>query len=123
MDATRPVSTDLSHYLGMLRRHWWIIVLAAGLGAGGAIAFTATQPKVYRSSTSVLVSPAGTDTNASGGRTRGDINLDTEAQLVKSTAVANGAKQLLRSPVAPDRSEEHTSELQSRQYLVCRLLL
>src|SRR3712207_8185246 len=25
--------------------------------------------------------------------------------------------------VATDRSEEHTSELQSRQYLVCRLLL
>src|SRR3712207_7973379 len=29
-----------------------------------------------------------------------------------------------RQPVvAGDRSEEHTSELQSRQYLVCRLLL
>src|SRR3712207_8875225 len=29
-----------------------------------------------------------------------------------------------RGEVAPDRrSEEHTSELQSRQYLVCRLLL
>src|SRR3712207_8026443 len=27
------------------------------------------------------------------------------------------------SPSAPLRSEEHTSELQSRQYLVCRLLL
>src|SRR3712207_7381696 len=26
-------------------------------------------------------------------------------------------------PSAEDRSEEHTSELQSRQYLVCRLLL
>src|SRR3712207_6925953 len=25
--------------------------------------------------------------------------------------------------IAPSRSEEHTSELQSRQYLVCRLLL
>src|SRR3712207_9022028 len=25
--------------------------------------------------------------------------------------------------IGPDRSEEHTSELQSRQYLVCRLLL
>src|SRR3712207_9149056 len=25
--------------------------------------------------------------------------------------------------VSPQRSEEHTSELQSRQYLVCRLLL
>src|SRR5258707_14250790 len=30
---------------------------------------------------------------------------------------------LLAHPVAAARSEEHTSELQSRQYLVCRLLL
>src|SRR3712207_7488249 len=28
-----------------------------------------------------------------------------------------------RDPIAVHRSEEHTSELQSRQYLVCRLLL
>src|SRR3712207_6854315 len=28
-----------------------------------------------------------------------------------------------RAPSTPRRSEEHTSELQSRQYLVCRLLL
>ncbi|GAA0795923.1 tyrosine-protein kinase domain-containing protein [Spirilliplanes yamanashiensis] len=96
------MSTDLSQYLGMLRRHWWILVLAVGIGAAGAVAFTGTQPKVYRSAASVLVSPAGTDTNASGGRTKGDINLDTEAQLVRSTAVANGAKQLLRSPLTAD---------------------
>src|SRR3712207_8073964 len=30
---------------------------------------------------------------------------------------------ILRSVPMPHRSEEHTSELQSRQYLVCRLLL
>src|SRR3712207_7225090 len=30
---------------------------------------------------------------------------------------------LLTCPVTALRSEEHTSELQSRQYLVCRLLL
>src|SRR3712207_7564324 len=29
----------------------------------------------------------------------------------------------LRHPTVAPRSEEHTSELQSRQYLVCRLLL
>src|SRR3712207_7949194 len=29
----------------------------------------------------------------------------------------------MRSPSQTSRSEEHTSELQSRQYLVCRLLL
>src|SRR3712207_8903370 len=39
-----------------------------------------------------------------------------------------GTDALLRAfaslqPDIPDRSEEHTSELQSRQYLVCRLLL
>src|SRR3712207_7333511 len=34
------------------------------------------------------------------------------------------AKRVLRPKIAQlERSEEHTSELQSRQYLVCRLLL
>src|SRR3712207_7194676 len=32
-------------------------------------------------------------------------------------------KRLRAGDEPPDRSEEHTSELQSRQYLVCRLLL
>src|SRR5258707_1167657 len=32
-------------------------------------------------------------------------------------------RQLLHAVQRPGRSEEHTSELQSRQYLVCRLLL
>src|SRR3712207_7451304 len=35
--------------------------------------------------------------------------------------IAEGKRQ--RKPVREYRSEEHTSELQSRQYLVCRLLL
>src|SRR3712207_7705672 len=34
---------------------------------------------------------------------------------------ASGAR--FSTPPSPKRSEEHTSELQSRQYLVCRLLL
>src|SRR3712207_7139973 len=34
-----------------------------------------------------------------------------------------GLRPLARQPPRPPRSEEHTSELQSRQYLVCRLLL
>src|SRR3712207_9091422 len=32
-------------------------------------------------------------------------------------------RRVRRGPPDPLRSEEHTSELQSRQYLVCRLLL
>src|SRR3712207_8693120 len=37
-----------------------------------------------------------------------------------SSAAASSAS---RPASSPSRSEEHTSELQSRQYLVCRLLL
>src|SRR5947209_13789905 len=34
-----------------------------------------------------------------------------------------GTRPIRKRPRASPRSEEHTSELQSRQYLVCRLLL
>src|SRR3712207_6950748 len=41
--------------------------------------------------------------------------------------LVDGVEEVLRRAEQPDdpgsRSEEHTSELQSRQYLVCRLLL
>jgi len=95
-------STDVSDYLGMLRRHWWVVLLLTLAGVGGAVLVTRVQPKVYESATSVLVQPAGQDTNVVGGRTKGDINLDTEAQLVRSTAVAVGAAELLRSETSPD---------------------
>src|SRR3712207_8994526 len=61
---------------------------------------------------------------------------NVEAQLVDRDDVAEalrdaleldrGRAPLVRAadhPVTPPRSEEHTFELQSRQYLVCRLLL
>jgi Mrp family chromosome partitioning ATPase len=94
----------MSDLLRMVRRHWWIVALLTAFGVAGAYEFTAAQPRVYESSTSVLVQPtgAGQDTNVSGGRTKGEINLDTEAQLVRSTAVAAGAATLLRTDTAPD---------------------
>ena len=108
MDANRPNSADLDpqgvDLLGMARRHWWLVLLLVGLGLVGATQFTRVQPKVYESSTSVLVQPTGggQDTNVVGGRTKGDINLDTEAQLVSSTAVAAEAAKLLRTTRSPD---------------------
>src|SRR3712207_8755594 len=41
----------------------------------------------------------------------------------RSSAVLSRCLGQSRESVASARSEEHTSELQSRQYLVCRLLL
>jgi len=101
MDEARPVSADLSHYLGMFRRHWWIALLATGVGLGGGAAVAGALPRIYESSTSVLVQSVDQDSNAAGGRTKSAINLDTEAQLVASGAVAVKAAQLLRSTANP----------------------
>ncbi|MEV6844698.1 Wzz/FepE/Etk N-terminal domain-containing protein [Actinoplanes sp. NPDC051411] len=94
-------SADVSHYLGVFRRHWWIALLATGAGLGAGTALTQALPKVYESSTSVLVQAVDQDTNASGGRTKGAVNLDTEAQLVGSGAVAVKAAELLRTTRSP----------------------
>src|SRR5207249_6300396 len=44
-------------------------------------------------------------------------------EIFRALAGAHRERQLHTSPDADDRSEEHTSELQSRFDLVCRLLL
>src|SRR3954470_24466208 len=101
MEASRPASADVSHYLGVFRRHWWIALIATGAGLGAGAALTSALPKVYESSAAVLVQAIDQDTNAQGGRTKGAVNLDTEAQLVGSGAVAVKAQALLRSPRSP----------------------
>src|SRR3712207_7301967 len=45
------------------------------------------------------------------------------APSLSSKGIPNGFSAICNLPLPKGRSEEHTSELQSRQYLVCRLLL
>ncbi len=87
MDA----SYELSDYLTMARRHWWIVLLALTAGLAAGYAYNDQLPREYVSAAQVLVRPAGQDANVAGGRTRDEINLDTEAQLVRSTAVVSQA--------------------------------
>src|SRR3712207_9021732 len=61
-----------------------------------------------RSSSSACVNPGVVGTRYSTRRQAAALDAGTVSEL---------------RMVEPDRSEEHTSELQSRQYLVCRLLL
>src|SRR3712207_8037594 len=49
--------------------------------------------------------------------------LPTRPRRVPKTRRTSSGRRLRRLRPARTRSEEHTSELQSRQYLVCRLLL
>src|SRR5256884_4643260 len=53
---------------------------------------------------------------------RGNINwMRAREALCRSDLLGDDLKKVL--PVTRERSEEHTSELQSRLHLVCRLLL
>src|SRR5690554_7106049 len=58
--------------------------------------------------------------------TTGSAGLDLRACIDSPITLKPGETQLIRTGLSiyiEDRSEEHTSELQSRPHLVCRLLL
>src|SRR3712207_7281368 len=67
---------------------------------------------LFRSSVGVVITPARTPLRKSPA-TRSATASERRSRSKRSRS----------SPSAHCRSEEHTSELQSRQYLVCRLLL
>src|SRR5690606_41827189 len=62
--------------------------------------------------------------NATRGTPAGNLNdqLERRGWRFSSTIAAPGTISAGRMPTAEPRSEEHTSELQSRENLVCRLL-
>src|SRR3712207_7236004 len=71
--------------------------------------------------TTLFRSTPGRDPPGTAGRP------DPSTRRTRSPTSARGPGRVAARPPSPrppaPRSEEHTSELQSRQYLVCRLLL
>ena len=92
---------QLGDYLRLAKRRWWAIALGLLVGLSAGYAFTATRGQQYTATASVLVSPVGTDSEVANGRTTGPVNLDTEAQLVRSSVVETKAQALLRTSLSP----------------------
>src|SRR3712207_7826339 len=92
----RPPRSTLFPYTTLFRSVAWTSTLPLGASYAGAFAFEIVG------SAPVLESERRT----------------ADLQIVSSTYFRT-----LDLPIVAGRSEEHTSELQSRQYLVCRLLL
>jgi len=55
---------ELSEYLRILRKRWWIIVLVTGLTAAAAYGFSAIQTPEYKSTVQLSVWPARIDNGA-----------------------------------------------------------
>jgi capsular polysaccharide biosynthesis protein len=98
-----PAADGFADYLGMVRRGWPVIVVGAVLGLLGAVGYLQVQQDQYMSAASVLVSPTGVQNTAdlANGRTNSEINLDTEARLVRSTEVASRSRDLMKSDAEP----------------------
>ena len=90
---------DLSDYTRPLRRRWWWVAVGATLGLVVGLAAAGVVHHKYTSTASVVVTPTGVqpDVNDANGRTQEEINLDTEAQIVKSDAVAARVRRALHA--------------------------
>src|SRR3712207_8520898 len=73
--------------------------------------------------TTLFRSLGGRRRDAAGRRVHPAATRPQLACRTRSAGRLRARAQLLPLPAVHRRSEEHTSELQSRQYLVCRLLL
>jgi capsular polysaccharide biosynthesis protein/MinD-like ATPase involved in chromosome partitioning or flagellar assembly len=103
---TRPAAGGLrlGDYVRLVRRRWWVILLGLLVGLSGAYAYQQTQTPEYTSTASVQVLDIDSLSSGavSGGRTTGTLNLDTEAQLVRSSLVQTAAQKLLRTTLPPE---------------------
>jgi capsular polysaccharide biosynthesis protein/MinD-like ATPase involved in chromosome partitioning or flagellar assembly len=97
--STRPDSFELSYYLGVLRRRWRIVLVVACAGLLLAGADAELTSKTYTGVVLVQVNPLPNNANQATGRTNGDVNMDNEAQIAGSVAVATLAEARLHSPL------------------------
>src|SRR3712207_8883625 len=70
-----------------------------------------------------LASPAGIEDVVDHGHAAARAEVEGQEQPAIGPRRSASSIPVGTSTRRPDRSEEHTSELQSRQYIVCRILL
>jgi capsular exopolysaccharide synthesis family protein len=101
--------SDVREVLATLLRRIWSILLVTGLFVGAAVAFTSTRTPTYESTARVLVQ-APTALQALGNApASASVSLETERELVASTAVAQIAAEQLGSAVGARALLDHVS--------------
>jgi len=104
--SPRSDSFEVTDYLAVLRRRWWIVFGLVCLGTLAAAAYVAVTPKSYTATTGVYVTAnAANVNNVAGSRTATGptVNMDNEAQVVKSITVAAKAASDLHSRRSADQ--------------------
>lgn len=82
---------SLRDSIALLRRRWLSLAFCLVIAAGLTVAYLLLAPPTYQATAKVRVFPSNTDVSAVDDRIIDEVNLDTEAQLVKSASVAEAA--------------------------------
>jgi capsular exopolysaccharide synthesis family protein len=102
-------AVNFREYLRLLRRRWLLMALVTALSLSAAVASTFLVKPTYQSQAAVLVRAVTADPLTQSGRSGGGVNLDTERQLVLSTAVAERAAKTMQFAGPPTDLIEHVS--------------
>jgi succinoglycan biosynthesis transport protein ExoP len=89
----------LSDYGARLARRWYVVVIGLVLGLVASLAYSQHAGPEYTSTSLVLVT--STDALTQAGTTKNAINLDTEAQIVRSAGLATAAGKLMKTDEPP----------------------
>jgi capsular exopolysaccharide synthesis family protein len=90
-------------YLRVLRRQWFVVLLLAALGVGGAAAYTARQTPMYSASTQLFVSTTSMSSTDISQMSQGSDfiqqRVKSYADVITSPDVLDAVIQRLRLPV------------------------
>jgi receptor protein-tyrosine kinase len=97
---------EFSDYVRILRKRWWIIVVAVVLTAGSAVLFSELQHPQYTSTAEVIVNPARPDF---GLTQSAKILLRSYMTVADSYKWAQDVIDELQLPMTPERLRENTN--------------
>ncbi|HEY3954323.1 MAG TPA: Wzz/FepE/Etk N-terminal domain-containing protein [Streptosporangiaceae bacterium] len=109
MNPVQRPDSYAGDYVGVVRRRWWVVLVLFCVGMAATLAYLVVTPAVYIATAAVYVDPTGAYHNnqVADSRTGGPLNLDTEAQVIVSGAVAGAAGQLMHSPRTAGELSQH----------------
>jgi len=91
---------ELSQYVRVLLRKWWVIALAVGISVTSAVVFSEVQAPIYRSSAVLQVIPARYDY---GLTLAAEQLLRQFANQIHTTSMAQQVIDELQLDISPDR--------------------
>src|SRR5512145_2209248 len=77
-------------------RHWWLVVLFALVGAGGALIYLQNAQKLYTSYAKIYINAGGSQLSNVLGTTQRENFLNTQCEVIRSTPLLTKAGDQLK---------------------------